>query len=29
MARAKLTASKHVHVPPCSNAVPTESHNDG
>jgi hypothetical protein len=29
MARAKLTARKHVHTPPHSNVVPTESHSDG
>jgi hypothetical protein len=29
MARVKLTARKHVHVPPCRNVVPTESHSDG
>jgi hypothetical protein len=29
MARAKLTARKHVHVPPHRNVVPTESHSDG
>jgi hypothetical protein len=29
MARAKLTARKHVRAPPRRNAVPTESHNDG
>jgi hypothetical protein len=29
MARAKLTAGKHVHAPPCRNAVLTESHSDG
>jgi hypothetical protein len=29
MARAKLTARKHICVPPCRNAVPTESHSDG
>jgi hypothetical protein len=29
MARAKLTARKHVCAPPRRNAVPTESHNDG
>jgi hypothetical protein len=28
MARVKLTAGKHVRVPPCRNTVPTESHND-
>jgi hypothetical protein len=25
----KLTARKHVHVPPHRNVVPTESHSDG
>jgi hypothetical protein len=25
----KLTARKHIHTPPCRNAVPTESHSDG
>jgi hypothetical protein len=29
MARMKLTARKHVHAPPCRNAVPAESHSDG
>jgi hypothetical protein len=29
MARAKLTARKHVRTPPYRNAVPTESHSDG
>jgi hypothetical protein len=29
MARMKLTARKHVRVPPRRNAVPIESHNDG
>jgi hypothetical protein len=29
MARMKLTARKHVRVPPCRNVVPTKSHNDG
>jgi hypothetical protein len=29
MARAKLIARKHVHVPPRRNAMPTESHSDG
>jgi hypothetical protein len=29
MARVKLTAKKHVRVPPHRNVVPTESHNDG
>jgi hypothetical protein len=29
MTRVKLTVRKHVHVPPCRNVVPTESHNDG
>jgi hypothetical protein len=29
MARVKLTTRKHVRVPPCRNAVPMESHNDG
>jgi sterol desaturase/sphingolipid hydroxylase (fatty acid hydroxylase superfamily) len=29
MARAKLIARKHIHVPPCRNVVPTESHSDG
>jgi hypothetical protein len=29
MARAKLTARKHVRVPPRMNVVPTESHSDG
>jgi hypothetical protein len=29
MARMKLTARKHNCVPPCRNAVPTESHSDG
>jgi hypothetical protein len=29
MARAKLTARKHVRAPPFRNAVPTKSHNDG
>jgi hypothetical protein len=29
MARMKLTAGKHVHVPPHRNVVPTESHSDG
>jgi hypothetical protein len=29
MARAKLTARKHVRAPPRRNVVPTESHNDG
>jgi hypothetical protein len=29
MARAKLIARKHVHVPPHRNVVPTESHSDG
>jgi hypothetical protein len=28
MARAKLTARKHIQVPPHRNAVPTESHSD-
>jgi hypothetical protein len=28
MARVKLTARKHVHVPLCRNTVPTESHSD-
>jgi hypothetical protein len=28
MARAKLTARKHVRAPPRRNAVPTESHGD-
>jgi hypothetical protein len=25
----KLTVRKHIHTPPCRNAVPTESHSDG
>jgi hypothetical protein len=29
MARVKLTARKHVRLPPCRNVVPTESHTDG
>jgi hypothetical protein len=29
MARAKLTARKHVRTSPCRNVVPTESHSDG
>jgi hypothetical protein len=29
MARAKLIARKHIHVPPRRNVVPTESHSDG
>jgi hypothetical protein len=29
MARVKLIARKHVHVPPRRNVVPTKSHNDG
>jgi hypothetical protein len=29
MARAKLIVRKHVHTPPHSNVVPTESHSDG
>jgi hypothetical protein len=29
MARAKLTARKHVRAPPCRNVVPTKSHSDG
>jgi hypothetical protein len=29
MARAKLTARKHVRVPPHRNVEPTESHSDG
>jgi hypothetical protein len=29
MARAKLTARKHIHAPPHRNAMPTESHSDG
>jgi hypothetical protein len=29
MARVKLTARKHVHVPPHRNAVPMESHSNG
>jgi hypothetical protein len=29
MARAKLTARKHIRAPPCRNAMPTESHIDG
>jgi hypothetical protein len=29
MARVKLTATKHVRVPPCRNVVPTESHSHG
>jgi hypothetical protein len=29
MARVKLTAREHVHVPPRRNVVPTESHSDG
>jgi hypothetical protein len=29
MARVKLTVRKHIRVPPCRNAVPTESHSDG
>jgi hypothetical protein len=29
MARVKLTARKHVRVPPHRNVVPTESHSDG
>jgi hypothetical protein len=29
MARMKLTARKHVRVPPRRTVVPTESHNDG
>jgi hypothetical protein len=29
METVKLTARKHVRVPPCRNVVPTESHNDG
>jgi hypothetical protein len=29
MARVKLAARKHVHVPPHRNVVPTESHSDG
>jgi hypothetical protein len=29
MARAKLTARKHIHTSPDTNVMPTESHNDG
>jgi hypothetical protein len=29
MARAKLTARKHIHAPPRRNVVPIESHSDG
>jgi hypothetical protein len=29
MARAKLTARKHIHAPPRRNAMPMESHSDG
>jgi hypothetical protein len=29
MARAKLIVRKHVHAPPCWNAMLTESHSDG
>jgi hypothetical protein len=29
MVRMKLATRKHVRVPPCRNAVPTESHGDG
>jgi hypothetical protein len=29
MAMVKLTVRKHIHAPPCRNAVPTESHSDG
>jgi hypothetical protein len=29
MARVKLTAMKHIHVPQRRNVVPTESHSDG
>ncbi len=29
MARVKLTARKHVRVPPRRNVVPSESHSDG
>jgi hypothetical protein len=29
MARAKLTARKHVHAPAHRNVMPTESHSDG
>jgi hypothetical protein len=29
MARAKLIARKHIHVPPRRNAMPTVSHSDG
>jgi hypothetical protein len=29
MARVKLTARKHIRVPPHRNVVPTESHSDG
>jgi hypothetical protein len=29
MARVKLTARKHVRMPPCRNVVPTKSHSDG
>jgi hypothetical protein len=29
MARANLTARKHIHAPPRRNAMPTESHSDG
>jgi hypothetical protein len=29
MARAKLTARMHVHMPPHRNVVPTKSHSDG
>jgi hypothetical protein len=29
MARAKMTARKHVQALPCRNVVPTESHSDG
>jgi hypothetical protein len=29
MARVKLTARKHIRVPPRRNVVPTESHSDG
>jgi hypothetical protein len=29
MARARLTARKHILVPPRRNIVPTESHSDG
>jgi hypothetical protein len=29
MARAKLTARKHIHAPPRTNVMPMESHSDG